>query len=188
MSGKMTLVYLEHTGHVLAALREPASGAPKLDALVGDAFPLRAVRRKAGSSTAASFDLPASVLKSKSVALDERVIARPQSFVIDGDLVALLPDSATGPTISDLSPTVITLMLGGPPSAVIKVLSVVRGNTVGYREQRIQAGSFAVTSASLSLNLAVVPSGPDAALRAGESCDVAIAFAGLPLIYMSDTT
>lgn len=186
MSGKMTVVYLDHTGHVIAAMLEPASGPPKLEALVGGGFPLGAVRRTAGSDSAGWFDLPASILKSKSVALDERVIAAPQRFAIDSDRVALLPDPAPGPTVSALDQSVITLALAAVP-ADINVLSIVR--LVGDdREQRIQAGSFAATVLETSLNLAIAPPGPPAGLPAGEECYVCIALAGHTLIYTDDMT
>ena len=188
MSGKMTVLYLDHTGHVVAAMREPSSGPPKLEALVGESFPLGVVRRNGGSHNARSFDLPASILKSKSVALDERVIAAPQRFAIDSDRVALLPDSApTGPTVSDLDQTVIKLNLAtGAPAADINVLSIVR--VVASGEQRIQAGSFVATSADTVLNLAIAPPGPPAGLPAAAHCSICIAFAGRPLIYTDDAT
>jgi hypothetical protein len=189
MSGKMTVIYLDHTGHVAAAMREPPSGPPTLDALVGSAFRLGAVRSKGGSNSAGSFDLPASVLKSKSVVLDERVIAAPQRFAIDSDQVALLPDPpVSGPSVQNLSQTAITLRLAAAPSAPTKVLSIVRGAAPDYGEQRIQAGSFEITSATLVLNLTIVPSGPEAGLRVGVDCYVCIAVAGLRLIYVDGTT
>lgn len=189
MSGKMTVVFLEQTGHVLAALGEPPSGPPKLDALIGVSFPLRAVRGTGGTESLGSFDLPASLLKSKSLALDERVIAAPQRFVIDSDRVALLPDPPpAAPTVQTLSSTAITLRLGAAPAAETKVLSVVRGAADDYREQRIQAGSFTPASTDASLNLAIVPTGPEAGLRTGEDCNICVALAGVPLFYTDGTT
>jgi hypothetical protein len=189
MSGKMTVVYLDHTGHVLAALREPPSGPPKLEALIGEAFPLRAVRSSAGTATPGLFELPASVLKSKSVALDERVIAGPQRFVVDGDRVALLPDPPPAATTVDtFEQTSITLALAPAPLAPTKVLTMLRGAAADYREQRIQGGSFAAAVANVALNFTVVPAGPDAALESGRECNICIAVAGHPLIYAEDTT
>ena len=176
MSAKMTVVYLDHTGHVLAALREPDSGAPQLETLVGDAFPLRAVRVRgpAGSASAALFDLPPSILKSKSVALDDRVIARPQAFAIDGDRVAELPPAPAGlPAVPVLTQSTITIAYGvGSPLNDTRVLSVVRGKTSAYREQRIQAGKIAANALQVVINLAIVPTGPEAGIRSGENFDI----------------
>lgn len=190
MSAKMTVVYLDHTGHVLAALREPDSGAPKLEALVGDAFPLRAVRSAAAPSSAALFDLPPSILKSKSVALDDRVIARPQGFAINGNQMAELPAAPAGlPAVTALTQGAVTIAYGaGNPSADTKILSFVRGNTSDYREQRIQAGAIAAGTPNVALNLAIVPTGPQAGIRSGQTYDVGIAIAGFPLAYLDDNT
>lgn len=190
MSTKMTVIYLDHTGHVLAALREPDSGAPKLEALAGAAFPLRAVRRTGGPASAALFDLPPSILKSKSVALDERVITRPQGFAVDGDQVAELPAAPAGlPAVAALTQAAVTIAYGaGVPTAQAKVLSFVRGNTSDYREQRVQAGAIAANALNVVLNLAIVPTGPEAGIRSAQTYDVGVAIAGFPLAYFEDTT
>jgi hypothetical protein len=190
MSVKMTVVYLDHTGHVLAALREPDSGAPKLEGLVGEAFPLRAVRSAAAPFSAALFNLPPSILKSKSVALDDRVIARPQGFAINGDQVAELPAAPAGlPAVTSLTQGTVTIAYGsGGPLADTKVLSFVRGNTSDYREQRIQAGAIAAATPDVALNLAIVPTGPEAGIRSGQACDIGVAIGGFPLAYLKDTS
>ena len=187
MSAKMTVVYVEHTGHVVAALLEPPGGAPKLEALVGDGFPLGAVRVRSGTVISGAFDLPVSILKSKSIPLDARLIARPQGFVIDGDRIAQLPEPVNIPTAT-LTETSITVDLGANAPADTKVLAVVRGNTPDYTEQRIQAGVVEASAQIVALNFSIVPTGPDAALRSTQTFDVAIAVGGLPLVYATSST
>jgi hypothetical protein len=186
MPAKMTVLSLAHTGHVLAAIAEPPSGPASLEALVGAAFPLRTtrVRTATGGAFDASFALPASLLESKSIAYDGRVIARPQSFVVDGGLAVELP-AGTAPA-GGLTTSAVTVTLSSAVAADTKVLVIV-GDQIDPRIQRIQAGAIPATLLTVDLNLTIVPEGPAATLAASTGYFVAFAVEGSPLAYGTET-
>jgi len=93
---KMTVLCLKDTGHVLAAVTEPPSGPPKLESVVGDAFLLRnTIGANPNLGDDAIFSLPPSMLEVKSVPLDTRAIAHPQSFVVNGGIVVQVSTTGT---------------------------------------------------------------------------------------------
>jgi hypothetical protein len=187
MPAKMTVLSLAHTGHVLAAIAEPPSGPASLEALIGAAFPLRATRvRNGGGAFHASFALPASLLKLKSIAYDARVIARPQSFAVNGDFAVELPADDV-PTVGGLSASAVTADYGSAVAADTKVLVVVR-DEIDPRVQRIQAGAILAGEQIADLNLTIVPDGPAATLAAGTDCFVAVAVEGRLLGYSREST
>jgi hypothetical protein len=185
MPAKMTVISLAHTGHVLAAIAEPPSGPATLEALVGTAFPLRAMRvRGAPAVVDASFALPAALLEAKSITYDGRVIARPQSFAVDGGLAVELP-AGPAPTV-DLTASAVTVTLSSAVAADTKVLVVV-ADKIDPRIQRIQAGAIPAAADEVELNLTIVPEGPAAMLAAGIEYFVAFAVEGTPLAYGAGT-
>jgi hypothetical protein len=178
MSAQMTLVYLKQTGHVLAALRQLDDAPPQLEALIGDTFPFRATQKP--SAPVATFELPRELLEISSVVFDERVIGRPQRFVVDGDRVAELGDP-TAPGVT-LSKTALTLTLAGGPSADVKVFAAVRERDSTQREQRLLAGTWPAASDPFPINLTVSPGGVPAGIGSGDA-DVVVAVAGCPLFH-----
>lgn len=86
MSEKITVVYIEQTGHILAALTRAADAEaePVVAELAGEALPVRRLGDPAeGWFADAQFFVPAAELKAKSVELKPGMIENPRSFYLD---------------------------------------------------------------------------------------------------------
>ncbi len=182
MSDSMTVIYIEKTGHVVAATtRAVDTGEPELEALVGAELPLRP-RREAGDDELAVV-APAAILKAKSVALDLAVLSHPLGFVVNGGLLAALPESevveASQVSLETVACSVDYNTAGGKPPEEIEVLTIVRGPDPVDDQLRVQSGKIATDQTAATMSLAILPGEAEAAIpNGGETYTVCVAFPG----------
>jgi hypothetical protein len=186
---RMAVLRLKETKHILAAaMQPPAGGAPPApETLAGAAFPLR-LRMAQQDGPPALVLLPSSMLEAKLLPVDARVLAQPLFYAVNGGGVGELPTVPvpTGLTLSALSVTV--QLAPGTTNGARKVLVDAREVTADYPEQRIQAGTLdSAQPTTLTLNLKIVPDGPEAGLEAGTACAVVVAIAGFRLVCFRGT-
>jgi hypothetical protein len=183
MSAQMTLLFVEHTGHVLAALRQLDDATPTVTSLVGESFPWR-VPQKVPSSPAAVFDVPEAELEATSVLFDEAVIGRPQDFVVAGDRTAR-PGNLTPPTV-ELTHTALKLTLSGGPGADTKVFAAVCQRGVSDPQRRLLSATWPASESPFEINLTILPGENAASIGTGDY-DVVVAIEGYPLIHEEQT-
>ena len=189
MSESMTVVYIEKTGHVVAALtRDVDTGAPELEAVVGAELPIRN-RRESGDGDLGVV-APSAILAVKSVALDDAVLADPQAFVVDGGLLARLPDVTLVDPVTELSTAACTIEYDGGtnPPQDIEVLTIVRGPDPGSANLRVQSGTITTQNTDTSMALAILPGEAEAAIpNGGETYTVYVAFPGRRIGFFTKT-
>ena len=188
MTQTMTVIYVEHTGHVVAAATQTAAvgeASPEeaLAQAVGDSFPLRNLQVTGGAPEHLVLSLPAAALAAKSIAVDPAVLARPQGHVVDGNLIAAIPASAVILPTIDQSSITISTPAGAAAPADMKVLAVVDGPTPGGSVLRVQSGTILAGDTSVELNLSILPDEPAATIPGGASYAICVAIEGVPLTY-----
>jgi hypothetical protein len=123
---KMTVLYLKGCGHVMAALTRAAlseddapaakadEASPEVTALVGDALPVRGfLNLPANSRNSTLFAIPASELKTLTLARNDDQLLSPRGYaIIDGKPVELSPATpAPTPTVDPVDATVVIVKL-----------------------------------------------------------------------------
>lgn len=187
MSGSMHVVYIEKTGHVLAAVAASVdTGEPEVDALIGERLPLRTTKRSAGDDDVA-VSAPAGILKVKSLRLDEAVLANPLAFAVDGSQVALLPDAFTvSATTVSLKTTECSVEYGVNVAQDMEVVTMLIGPEPGNVNVRAQSNKILAGQKVANMLLAILPGETPAAIPTGEYA-VCAAFPGQRLVFSKET-
>jgi hypothetical protein len=124
MTDKMTLLFVKHTGHVLAAVTRSADPTGKI--LTGDlALGGLLVR---GFSGQEQFEVPPEQLDVLTVDLEPVLLLQPRAYTVDQGQAVPLPN-ITAPTVA-LTATDVTVTLSGPVPADTKVWSQVDGGNL----------------------------------------------------------
>ncbi|MFO1119692.1 MAG: hypothetical protein U1E38_06145 [Rhodospirillales bacterium] len=175
MTQNMAVLYIKHTGHVLAAFTRTADpdGTPDLAAVVGAGFMLRNPLTHTFHDRL-QFVLPPDVLDVKVVPVDPAVFVNPQTFVVDGDQVTRV-GGATTARVSALTQTAIDIALPANTTSDLKVWAAIAGRAPATSERQIVAGQINSGSANVTLTLAILPG----------DYGVAVAAAGLPIAFGS---
>ena len=172
---KLTVVYLQDTGHVLAALTRanPPAGAEPVSALVGTGLPVSFV---GGLALGVSF--PAQDLAA--VTVDDRpdVVVTPQNYQVVQD-----PQSQAPPQVNDLgSPQKVTLAITAAAGATVTLTNAKQAARVVL--QKVTSATSATSAPTIVTQVDVGPgstvvAGPSG-FAAGDIWNMYVLVQGLP--------
>lgn len=188
MSGSMVVIYIEKTGHVVAAMSATVdTGAPEVAALVGTRLPLRTTKRSTNTDDALVF-APAEILKAKSLPLDEAVLANPLAFAVDGSQVAMLPDAFTVATDTIVLSTTSCAVKYGTVGVAqdMEVVTMLLGPDPANANVRAQSNKILAGATTATMLLAILPGEAPAAIPTG-TYSVCAAFPGQRLVFARET-
>ncbi|UZK70302.1 hypothetical protein OKW76_04455 [Sphingomonas sp. S1-29] len=173
MSLQMYVLALKKTGHILAAVAQPAGGQPDVKALAGSDLPVLVPRANGSTATAVTTKVPAELLEVKALVYDPVVIAHPLSYVVDGSRVAALP-SLGAAAASVLTATTVTVnaAVGQIPVAVV----ITGKDDPDLR--RAEEGDVPATGTQVALVHTILPNKPPANLPTGQDYYLLIAEGG----------
>jgi hypothetical protein len=127
MSEKMTVIFIEATGHILGIVTRVGNpeGHIAVEDLVGDGLPVRNLL--AGSSR---ITVEPHVLKVQTIDLDSNALLQPFNYILENDVPVLQGDSVqtVGLTTSSLKVTLPTI-----PSENLTIWAQVEGGPSGER-------------------------------------------------------
>lgn len=183
MTLQMYVLALKKTGHVLAAVAQPAGGEPEAKALVGANLPVLVPRNVNDPSPPVTIQVPVELLEVKALVYDPVVIAHPLSFVVDGSRVAALPPP-TAATPSGLTAAQVTVIAA---VAQVSVVVVIMGKD-DPNIRRADAGDIPAGPATVDLTHTILPGEPAANLPIGQNFYMLIAEGGRRLRLEIDNT
>jgi hypothetical protein len=158
MTDKMTVLFVKHTGHVLAAVTSNADPTAKISAgdlarggLLVRGFP--AIPPTTGNE---QFEVPPGELDVMSVDLDPALLLKPRNFIIDDGQLVQIP-IATVNNVALTTPTKVTVTLAAAVTEETKVWVQVDGGNLA--EPRTAEGKIPNTGTSTELQIQTLDPG-----------------------------
>ncbi|HWS89091.1 MAG TPA: hypothetical protein VN282_19120 [Pyrinomonadaceae bacterium] len=162
MSEKITVLYVEQTGHVLAVLTRAADAEaePVVEELAGEALPVR----RFGLTTATWFPtveflVPASELKAKNVDLKPGVVENPRGFYLDENDELQPFDATTSVFSATLSGTQVTVTVAGATAIAAEADVLIHITDPNPANAQTQTAVKAAASTTVVVNISPLSAG-----------------------------
>ncbi len=175
MAGKMHLLVLRQTGHVLAAYcKIPGGNDPALDEICGADFTVGSVRTRGAPDTPLAVPVARDQLELRSAPRDDAVLANPRGFVADGSTATPIVGAPPGLTV--------TLSSSSISAGFTEKTFVALNRSDDGSERRLALAPATTPFSPMTLKTSPAAAVDSAISAGGVTYDVLIALPGRPLI------